>query len=170
MPRLVILRRGKGTACSVEQQKAARHRTGNIGSKVARNMAPFMNVTTYDVLHNDPEEFPELLAEADVVTLHVPLTDGTANMLNEETLKLMKDGAGIVNTARGGVVDEAALLKEICSGRLRAAFDAYWHEPYKGELRQYHPERFLMSPHCASTCGEFLDGTATDFRLFLKGL
>lgn len=144
--------------------------TGNIGGKVARNMAPFMNVETFDILNNRPEEFPEMLRRADVVTLHTPLTDSTRGLLNGETLALLRDGAGVVNTARGEVVDEDALYSEISRGRLRAAFDAYWHEPYRGKLTEFSDDRFLMSPHCASACGEFLDGTAADFRAFLKEL
>jgi phosphoglycerate dehydrogenase-like enzyme len=65
------------------------------------------------------------------------------------------------------VVDEDALYTEIEAGRLRAAFDVFWQEPYEGKLKQFHPERFLMSPHVSSNCENFLGGLAADFRDFV---
>jgi phosphoglycerate dehydrogenase-like enzyme len=82
----------------------------------------------------------------------------------------MKDGAALVNTARGPVVDEDALFAELNSGRLRAAFDVYWKEPYRGILADLPADRFIRSPHIASTCKEFLQGTANDFLNFLDDL
>ena len=64
----------------------------------------------------------------------------------------------MINTARGTIVDEDALYSEISSGRLRAAFDVFWHEPYVGKLKEFHPDRFYMSPHVASTCRDFIEG------------
>ena len=90
--------------------------------------------------------------------------------LNTEKLGWMRDGAALVNTARGPVVDEKALLSEIDSGRLRAAFDVFWQEPYEGPLRAFHPDRFLMSPHVASTCEDFLKGLAGDLNVFIDRL
>jgi glyoxylate reductase len=71
----------------------------------------------------------ELLAEADVVTLHVPFTDETSGLLDARRLGLMRDGACLVNTARGQVVDEPALVRELVAGRLRAGLDVFVHEP-----------------------------------------
>ena len=70
----------------------------------------------------------------------------------------MKTGAVLINTARGAIVDEEALYDEIKSGRLRAAFDVYWQEPYRGKLKEFYPDRFYMTPHVASTCSSFLKG------------
>ena len=145
---------------------------GNIGAHVTRKLAPSVDVLTFDVLQNSMDELPGLLAQADVITLHVPLTEATTDFIDAEKLSWMKDGAALVNTARGPVVDEDALYAEIESGRLRAAFDVFWKEPYEGKLKQFHPERFLMSPHVSSNCENFLGGLADDFLAFrakLKG-
>ena len=55
-------------------------------------------------------------------------------------------------------MDENALYKELHYGRLRAAFDVYWQEPYTGKLKEFYPNRFYMTPHVASTCKGFLVG------------
>ena len=66
------------------------------------------------------------------------------------------------------VVDENALFEEIQAGRLRAAFDVFWEEPYQGKLKHFHPHGFLMSPHVSSNCENFLTGLAEDFRSYLR--
>ncbi len=139
---------------------------GNIGLHVARKLAPSVDVLTFDVLHNSMDELRGLVEQADVITLHVPLIEATTGFFDAEKLSWMQDGAALVNTARGPVVDEDALFNEIQSGRLRAAFDVFWKEPYEGKLRQFHPERFLMSPHVSSNCENFLTGLASDFVAF----
>lgn len=143
---------------------------GNIGRLVAERMAPFMRVTTYDVRFNAPDELPRLLAAADVVSLHVPLTDETHDLISARELALLRDGAAIVNTARGKIVNEQALLAELTSGRLRAAFDVFWEEPYAGPLAELPSDRFHMTPHVASTCQGFLEHLADDLRAFLRTL
>ena len=72
------------------------------------------------------------MKQADVITLHVPLMNSTKSFIDAEKLGWMKDGAAIVNTARGPVVDEDALFEEIQSGRLRAAFDVFGQNPMRG--------------------------------------
>jgi len=72
-----------------------------------------------------------------------------------------------VNTPRGAIVDEDALYRELSSGRLRAAFDVFWEEPYTGRLLELPSDRFMVTPHIASTCREFLAATARDFVQFL---
>jgi phosphoglycerate dehydrogenase-like enzyme len=145
---------------------------GNIGAHVTRKLAPSVDVLTFDVLQNSMDELQGLIAQADVISLHIPLMDATTGFIDAEKLSWIKDGAALVNTARGPVVDEDALYAEIKSGRLRAAFDVFWKEPYEGKLKQFHPERFLMSPHVSSNCENFLTGLASDFVAFqsrLKG-
>jgi len=145
---------------------------GNIGAHVTRKLAPSVEVLTFDVLQNSMDELKGLMEQADVITLHVPLMEATTGFIDAEKLSWIKDGAALVNTARGPVVDEDALYAEIKSGRLRAAFDVFWKEPYEGKLKQFHPERFLMSPHVSSNCENFLTGLASDFVAFqsrLKG-
>ena len=132
--------------------------SGNIGSRVSSLMKPFMDVSTFDILNNKNIELPVLLNKADCVTLHIPKNKSNESFMNHEKLKMMKDNSCLVNTARGQIVDEEALYFEIKSGRLTAAFDVFWKEPYNGKLKKYHPEKFLMSPHIASTCSEFLEG------------
>jgi phosphoglycerate dehydrogenase-like enzyme len=139
---------------------------GNIGAHVSRKLAPSVDVLTFDVLQNSMDELKGLIGQADVISLHVPLMEATTGFMDAEKLSWMKDEAALINTARGPVVDEDALFAEIESGRLRAAFDVFWKEPYEGKLKQFHPERFLMSPHVSSNCENFLTGLGDDFRHF----
>jgi phosphoglycerate dehydrogenase-like enzyme len=74
----------------------------------------------------------------------------------------------LINTARGALVSEEALYRELENQRLYAAFDVYWQEPYEGKLKKFYPHRFFMTPHVASTCDAYLKGSARDFREFLK--
>lgn len=142
--------------------------TGNIGRHVMRKLEPSFQVLTYDILNNTDKELRPLIEQADAVTLHIPLSDLTSGFMDREKLGWMKTGAALINTARGAIVDEAALYEEIASGRLRAAFDVFWKEPYSGRLKQFHPKRFLMSPHISSNCENFLEGLARDFEAFVE--
>jgi len=91
-----------------------------------------------------------LLSTADIVSLHTALTPETAGILGRKELALMKDGAILINTARGALVDETALINEIKSGRLRAGLDVYTEEPLPldSELREL-PGCVLL-PHVGS--------------------
>ena len=103
---------------------------------------------------DDPAYRPldELLGLADVVTLHVPLTDETRAFMDARRLALMRDGACLVNTSRGQVVDEPALVAELVSGRLRAGLDVFANEPdVPPELHEL--ANVVMTPHL---------GTATE--------
>jgi phosphoglycerate dehydrogenase-like enzyme len=143
---------------------------GNIGGRVATKLKSFVNVTTFDALVNAPEELEPLVRRADCITLHIPFSAATRDFFDAIKLAWMKDGAALVNTARGAVVDEKALHAELASGRLRAAFDVFWQEPYAGKLLELSQDRFMVTPHIASTCREFLAATANDFRNFIKQL
>ena len=131
---------------------------GNIGSRVFQHMNQFMNTITFDILENEESELEELLIKADCISLHIPKMSGTHCFINKQKLSIMKDNAIIINTARGTLVDEDALFDEINKGRLSAAFDVFWEEPYKGKLSKFSPNEFFMSPHIASTCIGFLKG------------
>jgi phosphoglycerate dehydrogenase-like enzyme len=144
--------------------------TGNIGRRVAEKLRVFMRVSTYDVATNRPEELEPLVRRADCVTLHIPLMNATREFFDAEKLAWMKDEATLVNTARAAVVSEGALYAELAKGRLRAAFDVFWQEPYKGMLMDLAPDCFMVSPHVASTCREFISATAMDFMAFLAYL
>jgi len=141
---------------------------GRIGRRVSEKMRAFMEIDTFDSAQDAPELFEQKVRHADCVTLHVPLTVTTKALFNAERLSWMHDGALLVNTARGPVVHEDALYAELSSGRLRAAIDVFWEEPYRGKLTELPADRFIRTPHIASTCQEFIQGTATDFLQFLK--
>ncbi len=131
---------------------------GNIGSKVARLAYCFgMKPLLRDIIKLD-EEFvrrvngevvtlDELLKESDYVTLHVPLTKSTQRMISERELKLMKETAFLINTARGKVVDHEALYKALVNGWIAgAALDVYEVEPPAG-LELLRLENVICTPH-----------------------
>ena len=96
----------------------------------------------------------ELLREADYVTLHCPLNDDTRNLLNAERLQAMKKGARLINCARGGLLDEAALLKHVESGHLAgAALDVFAKEP-PGDSPLYGHPRIQFTPHLGASTEE----------------
>jgi phosphoglycerate dehydrogenase-like enzyme len=143
---------------------------GNIGQRVASRMSPFMKVIKYDATTHEFNELEPLMRRADCISLHMPLTAETRSFIDETKLGWMKDGASLVNTARGAIVDEDALSAELRAERLWAAFDVFWTEPYVGKLLESPSDRFSVTPHIASTCSDFLTGTAKDFRAFLSQL
>jgi glyoxylate reductase len=106
---------------------------GRIGSAVARRARAFDMRVLYTRRRPGEEEgyrpLDDLLAEADVVSLHVPLTEETNRLIDARRLGLMRDGTCLVNTARGAIVDEEALVRELVGGRLRAGLDVFAHEP-----------------------------------------
>jgi phosphoglycerate dehydrogenase-like enzyme len=134
--------------------------TGNIGARVVQKMTSFMQVDTFDLKDDQPQALLEKIAAADCISLHIPGSPDTRGWFGAEAIGAMKDGGILVNAARGPIVDEMALLSAIEAGKIRAAFDVYWQEPYLGRLREFHPERFYMTPHVASTSVTFLEGCA----------
>jgi len=131
--------------------------TGRIGGRVVELMGPFLNLTTFDVMQNEFSELKSLMQVADCVSIHIPKSDNNLSFIDDEKLSWMKSGAILVNTARGAIVDEDALYHEIKQGRIHAAFDVYWHEPYNGRLKELHPDLFYMTPHVASTSRGFVE-------------
>jgi len=142
--------------------------SGNIGSRVASKMGRFMDVLMYDTLSDSHDDLLRMLTEVDCVTLHIPNSRENYKFIDEEKLALMKDGAVLINTARGPIVSEDALYNEIKKGRLKAAFDVFWQEPYNGKLKQCHPGGFYMTPHVASTCSGFLEGCRNDLDKLIR--
>jgi glyoxylate reductase len=108
---------------------------GRIGSAVARRAQGFEVRVLYSQrrpARTELGEFRELdalLEESDIVTIHVPLTTETEGLVDARRLALLRDGACLVNTARGEIVDEQALVAELVSGRIRAGLDVFAHEP-----------------------------------------
>jgi len=124
---------------------------GRIGSAVARRARGFdMHVLGVSSREGDLDQ---VLREADVVSLHVPLNERTAGLLSRERLALLRDGATLVNTARGAVVDEDALVDELVSGRISAGLDVFAHEPHVPEPLIGLPN-VVLTPHIASASVE----------------
>ena len=102
------------------------------------------------------ETVDELLGAAEFVTLHVPLTDETRGLVGTATLARMRDGVRIVNTARGELVDEAALADALRSGKVAAAaLDVFSEEPYSGPLLEL--DNVVATPHLAASTEEAQD-------------
>ena len=137
---------------------------GRIGQAVARRARGFETRLLYTKRSRLPgaeerelgvefREVDDLLAEADIVTLHVPLTPETNRLLDAGRLGLLRDGACLVNTARGAIVDEPALVEELESGRIRAGLDVFAHEPdVPTELLEL--PNVVLTPHVGSATQE----------------
>ena len=143
---------------------------GNIGARLVQLMKPFMQVLTFDILQNKTSHLKQLIHQADCISLHIPKIIDNISFIDKEKLSWMKDGAALINTARGEIVDEDALYDELEKGRIKAAFDVYWHEPYKGKLNHFYPDHFFMTPHVASTCKGFLEGCRRSLDDLIKDL
>lgn len=133
---------------------------GRIGRKVAALLLPFGAEIRYCDLFKIESEpgcrhscLDELLAWADAVTIHASLASPRMTLLGQRELSLMKEGAVLVNTSRGGVVDEAALCEALSSGRLSgAALDVFEEEPYSGPLAGL--PNIILTPHIGSYARE----------------
>lgn len=145
---------------------------GRIGRQVAlRGRAFDMKILAFDPFldaerirreNAEPRTLDALLEEADVVTLHVPLTDGTRGLLDGERLRKMKQGAILINCARGGVVDEVTLLELLDEGHLSGAgLDVFEVEPPKDYTLAAHP-RVVATPHLGAQTREAQVRISTD--------
>lgn len=143
---------------------------GNIGGRVAERLAMFMNVRTYDSRTHAPRDLEPLVREADVVTVHMPLNADTNGYFDREKLSWVKDGALLVNAARGALFDEEALFEKLENSNCRAFFDVFWEEPYRGKLKGLGPDRFFMTPHSAANTREFVEAGFRDVLSIWKGL
>ncbi|MFD6338106.1 2-hydroxyacid dehydrogenase [Streptomyces sp. NPDC060131] len=139
---------------------------GSIGAAIEDRLAPFecarvvrvarsARTTERGAVHAFTD-LPELLPGADVVILSTPLTEGTRGLAGPEFLTRMKDGALLVNVARGAVVDTKALLAETGSGRITAALDVTDPEPLPAGHPLWHTPGVLISPHVGGSTSAFL--------------
>jgi phosphoglycerate dehydrogenase-like enzyme len=125
---------------------------GAIGEAIERRLTPFETDVVRVARTARPgvhaiSELPELLPDADVVVLVVPLTDETRGLVDAGFLSRMKDGALLVNIARGPVIVEDALLAALDSGRITAAVDVVDHEPLPTDSPLWAAPGLLISPH-----------------------
>jgi phosphoglycerate dehydrogenase-like enzyme len=135
---------------------------GSIGEAVERRLAGW-EVTIDRVARHARDgvhamgELPELLPNADVVVILVPVTEETRRLVNAEFLKTMKDGALLVNAARGVIVDTDALLTELTSGRLKAALDVTDPEPLPDGHPLWSAPGLLLTPHVGGAVRDATD-------------
>ncbi len=145
---------------------------GRIGVAVANRAKAFeMDVLGYDPLipadeiqkrGGTPATFDELLAKSDIITMHIPLTPESRGMLNADAFAKMKDGVRIVCAARGGVIDEDALLHALETGKVAAAgLDVFTAEPPGLTALVSHPH-VVCTPHVGAQTGEAQGRAAHD--------
>ena len=146
---------------------------GRIGGEVARRARAFgMQVMAHDPYLTDERaadlgvervDLEEALERADVLSLHVPLTDQTRNMLDEAALRRMKKGAVLVNVARGGVVSEAALARVLADGHLAgAALDVFEEEPLPADSPLRGAPNLVLLPHLGASTAEAQELVASE--------
>ncbi|TVL02260.1 glycerate dehydrogenase [Shewanella algae] len=154
---------------------------GDIGSRVA-NIARAMGMRV--LLHTRTERhdlaegiswapLEQLYREADVISLHCPLTAATEKMINQDSLQLLKPGVILINTARGGLVDETALATALNQGKLRAGVDVLSSEPPMPDNPLLKAKGVSISPHNAWATREarqkLLDIAVDNLRAFIGG-
>ena len=150
---------------------------GRIGQRTAQIARAFgMQVLAYDAFVQAEECVPldELLERSDVVSLHCPLFPETKHIIRGETIARMKDGAILINTSRGPLVDEAALREALTSGKLYgAAVDVVSTEPVQPDNPLLGLENCLITPHIAWAPREsrqrLMDIAVENLRCFLRG-
>jgi phosphoglycerate dehydrogenase-like enzyme len=154
-----------------------------IGRRVADLLRPFdLEVLMHDPyiadaevrdLDAEPVGLDELFARSGVVSLHAPLLPETTGMVDARLLTLMRDGATLINTARGGLVDHAALEREVLRGRLRAVLDVTTPEPLPSDSPLWDCDGVLITPHVAGSKGNELrrlaDAAADEVQRWAAG-
>jgi D-3-phosphoglycerate dehydrogenase len=138
---------------------------GRIGSEVARRALAFrMQVLGYDpyLTHEAAQrlgvtsvELDELLARSDFITIHTPLTGDTRHLIGEAELARMKRGVRLINCARGGIIDEAALARALASGQVGGAgLDVFEQEPPPADHPLFRFEQVVLTPHLGAATDE----------------
>ena len=154
---------------------------GNIGREVIR-VAQALDMKILATAHHQrPDEdgihyvsLKELLSESDFISLHCPLTDETRHMIDEEAISLMKPGAYIINTARGALIDEKALIRALEEGRIAGAgLDVQETEPPAEDSPLYRLDNVVLTPHMGwrglETRRRLVDKVRQDIEAFCSG-
>ena len=155
---------------------------GNVGRHVIELLGPFsVTVLVADpfLSHDEAEslgvervELAELMDRSDVVSIHAPETDQTRHMIGAEELCRLGDGAVLINTARGGIIDEAALIDELATGRIFAFLDVTDPEPPAPDSPLRHLENAVVTPHvagCIDNCHRMGELAVEEVRRYLAG-
>jgi glyoxylate reductase len=139
---------------------------GRIGYAVAKRATGFGMQILYHQRHRIPEDkervvnaryvsLEELLSTSDYVTIHLPLTEQTKGLINEKRLRLMKPTSYLINTSRGAIVDEKALIKALKEGWIKgAALDVYEKEPLPEDSPLLKLDNLVLTPHIGSATTE----------------
>jgi glycerate dehydrogenase len=148
---------------------------GRIGRRVARLATAFgMRVLAYDALRTDTQPLETVLREADVLSLHCPLTPETEGLINKETIAAMKPGAILINTSRGPVLNERDVADALADGRLGGlGADVLSVEPPQSDNPLLRAPNCLLTPHIAWASREararLLEAAAENIEAFLAG-
>ncbi|MBL6989649.1 MAG: phosphoglycerate dehydrogenase [Bacteriovoracaceae bacterium] len=140
---------------------------GNVGKDLARLLGPFeCRILSFDIRNYDQFchandiaqcSLHELLSKSDIITVHVPLYDKTKDMISEAEFKVMKTGVHVLNTARGGIINEDALFSALKSGQVAgASFDVLTTEPPEDFKLINHPN-FFITPHIGGSSVEAIN-------------
>lgn len=153
---------------------------GKVGTEVARRAKGLgMHVIAHDpyapadrarAIGVDLVSFEEAITVADFLSLHMPLTPSTDKIFNDETFSKMKKGARIVNVARGGVIDEDALVKALDAGIVaQAALDVFTVEPPEKDNKLVNHEKVIVTPHLGASTMEAQEGVAVEIAEAVVG-
>ena len=145
---------------------------GRIGTATANRLKAFeVELLYWDILRYPEKEreigirrvdFPELLAMSDILSLHIPSTAETHHLIGNKELSSMKRGAMIVNSSRGSVIDETALIKALKSGQISsAALDVFEQEPLKPDNPLLEVDNVILTPHLGGSSIEAMRRMAT---------
>ncbi len=133
---------------------------------------PFLSEEDANLMNVKRVSMIELAAESDVISLHAPVNENTRKMLNADIFKVMKDDALIVNTARGALIDEPALIKELSAGRFYAVLDVSDPEPPAEDSPLRKLSNVTLFPHfagCIEDCSDMSLRAAEELRRFFSG-
>lgn len=158
---------------------------GMIGMQLAKRLISFgPSILYYDIkrLNSEEEEvmglnyvpFDDLLRNSDIISLHMPLNSGTKLLFNENTFSKMKDGAILINTSRGEIVDEKALIDAVKKKGIKAGIDVYEREPPDFTSELFKLDNVICSPHIAGVTVEsqqrFLTETISNVLRYAQGI